>query len=257
MYYFIYDSYLNDRKYGRTMAAVETRLTDLGLSGRIGRLGAFTNARGLVRDEVRKGINTIVVVGNDETVAKVVSGIGEAEVTLGIIPVGQPNGIARALGIPPAEEACDVLSRRVTQRVDLGSLNGQLFLSEVRVPPGRHTVEIEGRYRVFPETDNCELVISNMKGFGMLPSGSSRELGDPQDGVLDMMIIPVRSGKWLPGSRDGGSTLIPIRRMVIRGDEDFDASVDTVRVTGKEMTIEVVPNRLKVIAGRGRVFGEV
>ena len=257
MYYFIYDSYLTDRKHDRTMAAVETRLTDLGLSGRIGRLNAFTNARGLVRDEIRKGAETIVVVGNDETVAKVISGIGDSAITIGLIPIGQPNGMARALGIPSGAEACDVLSRRVTQKVDLGSLNGQLFLSEVRIPPGNYSVEIEGRYRIFPKTTDCELVVSNMRGFGLMPSGSSRELGDPQDGVLDVMIIPAKSVGWMSGFRHGRSTLVPVRKMIVRGEEPFEAFVDTVRISTREMVIEVVPDRLKVITGRERIFGEV
>ena len=237
------------------MAAVETRLTDLGLSGRIGRLSAFTNARGLMRDETRKGIKTIVVVGNDETVAKVISGIGEADVTLGIIPIGQPNEIAKSLGIPEGVEACDVLSRRVTQKVDLGVVNGQLFLSEVRMPAADYAVEIEGKYKIFPQTKDCEVVVSNMRGFGLMPSGSSRELGNPQDGVLDAMILPKKTRRWRRNQRLG-STLIPVRRMVVRGDESFDAYIDTVRINSKEMVIEVAPGRLKVITGRERVFGE-
>src|SRR5688572_24564667 len=133
MYYYLYDSFLADRKYERVLAAVETRLTDLGISGKIGRLTPFTNAKGLIRDEVRRGVQTIVVVGNDETVAKVVSGIDEAKLTLGFIPIGTPTSIARSLGIPEGAEACDVLSKRVTQKIDLGSVNGHLFLSQVRM----------------------------------------------------------------------------------------------------------------------------
>jgi diacylglycerol kinase family enzyme len=255
-YYFIYDNYLSDRRYERALAAVETRLTDLGLSGRIGRLNAFTNARGLVRDETRRGVKTIVVVGNDETVAKVVSGIGEADVTLGIIPVGQPNDIARALGIPEGVESCDILSRRVTQKVDLGRINGQLFLSEVRVPSADYAVEIEGKYRIFPQTEGCEVIVSNMRGFGLLPTGSSRDLGNPQDGVLDAMIMP-RPGRWFGGGKEGPreSTVIPVKQMIVRGNEPFEAYVDTAKTSGAEMVIEVAPGRLKVITGRERVFG--
>ena len=257
MYYFIYDSYLSDRRHERTLAAVETRLTDLGLSGRIGRLNAFTNARGLVRDETRRGAKTVVVVGNDETVAKVVSGIGQAEVTLGIIPVGPANEIARALGIPEGVESCDILSRRVTQKVDLGLINGQLFLSEVRVPAADYAVEIEGMYRVFPQTDGCEVVVSNMRGFGLLPTGSSRQLGDPQDGVLDAMILPTKAARWFGSGREAlqDSTVIPVKRMIIRGRDVFDAYVDTAKMCAAEMVIEVAPDRLKIITGRERVFG--
>ena len=88
MYFYIYDSFLHDKRFERDLAAIETRLTDLGVSGKIGRLTPFVSARGLVRDEARRGAQTVVVVGNDATVAKVVEGLGEEKVTLGIIPVG-------------------------------------------------------------------------------------------------------------------------------------------------------------------------
>lgn len=256
MYYFIYDSFVRDRRYQRVLAAIETRLTDLGLSGRIGRLNAFTNARGLVRDETRRGAKTIVVVGNDETVAEVVSGIGEADVTLGIIPVGQPNEIARSLGIPEGEEACDVLSRRVTQKVDLGLVNGQLFLSEVRLPAGDFQVEVEGKYRLRPQTAGCEVVVSNLRGSGSPIFGSPREPGDPQDGLLDAMVLP-KSGGLIDSIRNRlvGSTLIPVKRLTVRGQEAFEAYVDTVKTNATEMVIEVAPARLKVITGRERLFG--
>jgi hypothetical protein len=266
MYYFIYDSFLTDRRHHRTMAAIETRLTDLGLSGRIGRLNAFTNARGLVRDETRKGARTIVVVGNDETVAKVVSGIGEADVTLGIIPVGQPNEIAKSLGIPEGEEACEVLSRRVTQKVDLGRVNGQLFLSEVRVPAAECQVEIERsyqgsdyRFQLQPQGPGCEVVVSNLRGFTTPALGTTkREPGDPQDGLLDALVVP--SGRTFLNqvkNRLFASSLVPVTRLTVRSQQEdgFEAFVDTVKTKATEMVIEVAPARLKIITGRERVFG--
>ena len=42
--------------------------------------------------------------------------------------------------------------------------------------------------------------------------------------------------------------------MAIRGENPFDVFVDTVRISVKEMVIEVAPGRLKVITGKERVF---
>lgn len=259
MYYYIYDSFLTDRKHERVLAAIETRLTDLGITGKIGRLTPFTNARGLVRDETRRGVKTIVVVGNDETVAQVVGGIGDASITLGIIPVGASANIAQSLGIPSGAEACDVLSRRVTQQIDLGLINGQYFLSEVRLPPGNFTVEAEGSFRISSLVADSDIVISNLRGIDTAVAGqaSIKEPGDPQDGCLDVLIVP-RQGRMAKAFRGqaASATVIPLRKLTVKSDEPFAVSVDGRKTTYNNVVIEIAPGRLKVITGKERLFAE-
>jgi len=259
MYFYIYDSFLTDRKYERVLAAVETRLTDLGIAGKIGRLTPFTNARGLVRDETRRGVRTIVVVGNDETVSQVVGGLGEADVILGLIPVGAPCHIARSLGIPEGADACDVLSRRVIQQVDLGKINGQHFLWQVVIPPGRYTVEGEGNYRISSVGEDSEIIVSNLRGAEMQVRGPAalRRPGDPQDGFLDMLIAPKRTGGVLGGrGKESETGLIPLRRLKVKSEEPFAVVVDGRRTEYREALIEIAPGRLKVITGKERVFAD-
>jgi diacylglycerol kinase family enzyme len=264
MYFYIYDSFLADRKHERALAAVETRLTDLGISGKIGRLTPFTNARGLIRDESRRGVQTVVIVGNDETVAKVVEGIGEEKITLGIIPVGTPTFIARSLGIPEGEEACEVLSKRITQKIDLGRINGRYFLSEVRIPRGRVTIEASqaggggtGTYRISSIAAECEIIVSNLRRSDIGDQDQAGRMpGDPKDGWLDA-VITAKSQGFLAGLRRSAaspSTVIPLRRLSITADEPFAVVADGRAFTNNNVSIEVVPEKLKIITGRERAF---
>ena len=95
-----------------------------------------------------------------------------------------------------------------------------------------------------------------MRGFASPVFGSSREPGDPQDGLLDAMVLP-KSGGLIDSVRSRliGSTLIPVKRLTVKGKESFEAYVDTVKTNATEMVIEVAPARLKVITGRERLFG--
>ncbi len=260
MYFYIYDSFLSEKKHERTLAAVETRLTDLGISGKIGRLSPFTSAKGLIRDEARRGTQTVVVVGNDETVAKAVEGIGEVKVTLGMIPIGVPLTISKALGIPEGVEACEVLSKRVTQKIDLGKVNGKFFLSSVRIPGDRVVIEGEGPCRFSSLAPNCEIIVSNLRSGEMMEAAndSLRLSGDPMDGLLDTLIMS-RNGGFLGFGRRGndGSSIIPLRRMNIRSEEPVEAVADGSRFTSDAFNIEVVPDCLKVITGRERMFAQV
>lgn len=261
MYFYIYDSFLSEKKHERILAAVETRLTDLGISGKIGRLSPFTSARGLIRDEARRGTQTVVVVGNDETVAKAVEGIGEVKVTLGMIPIGTPTTIARALGIPEGVEACEVLSKRVTQKIDLGKVNGKFFLSSVRIPGDKVVIEGEGSCRFSSLAPNCEIIVSNLRSGDMLEheQGSLRKSGDPMDGLLDTLIMNRNGGLLGLAKRNVGgiSSVIPLRKMNIRSEEPVEAIADGSRFTSDAFSIEVVPDCLKVITGRERIFAQI
>lgn len=75
MYFYLYDSFVAEKKYERTIALIESRLVDIGISGKVGRMTPFTNPRNLIRDEIRCGAKTIVIVGNDETIVKVLDGV--------------------------------------------------------------------------------------------------------------------------------------------------------------------------------------
>ncbi|OIO51995.1 hypothetical protein COY93_01955 [Candidatus Uhrbacteria bacterium CG_4_10_14_0_8_um_filter_58_22] len=257
MYFYIYDSFLTLKKYARTLAEVETRLTDLGISGKIGRLSPFTSAKGLIRDEMRRGTQTVVAVGNDETVSKIVESIGGEMITLGMIPVGAPTCIAESLGIPYGEAACDVLSKRVTQRIDLGRVNGRFFLSSLRIPGGRVTiVGGDGKYRITTPADDCEIVVSNLRSGEML--GVDHETanvpGNPMDGLLDALIMP-RMTSLLGRRRPlGSSSVITLKRLDISSDEPIDAIADGYHFVQEHLEIDVVPDCLKVITGRERVF---
>ena len=257
MYYYIYDTFLTDRKYDRVLASVETRLTDLGISGKIGRLTPFTNARGLIRDETRRGAKTIVAVGNDETVAKIVEGIGDEEITFGVIPVGGPNESALSLGIPEGADACDVLSRRVTQRIDLGTVNGRVFLSALPVPTGDYTMEGDGKYRISVLAPDSETVVSNLRrGSVSADDGPAQRGGDPKDGFLDALIT-TRAGGMFPLFRRavaGVPSIIPLRRLSIMSESPISIFADGRKVTNSRFSIEIVPDRLKVITGRERAF---
>lgn len=254
MYLYIYDSFLSDKKFERVISSVETRLTDLGISGKIGRLTAFTNARGLIRDEVKRGVQTVVVVGNDETVAKVIEGIDDAPVTLGIIPVGAPLSIARALGIPEGVDACDVLSRRVAQKIDLGMINGRLFLSEVRIPFGNMTIVADGMYRITAFEQESEIVVSNLSTSEI--DGADPSSGNPRDGLLDTVISPKAAG-FFSRMRRGAElfpSIIPLRKLSISSEEPISVLTDGRICTHQSISIEVVPERLRVITGRERAF---
>ena len=64
---------------------IEHRLAELGMSGNIARLALFKRADEFIRHEMRRGITTLVVVGNDQTLMNLLEIIVEVGVPCGFI----------------------------------------------------------------------------------------------------------------------------------------------------------------------------
>ncbi len=82
------------------------------------------------RDAVKDNYNVIVAVGGDGTVNEVASQMINSNSTLGIIPGGSGNGLARHLNIPLiATRAINLLNKGVESRIDTATVNGRPFIS--------------------------------------------------------------------------------------------------------------------------------
>ncbi|MBO7490194.1 MAG: diacylglycerol kinase family lipid kinase [Bacteroidales bacterium] len=89
------------------------------------------HGKDLAREAVEQGcFDAIVAVGGDGSVNDVVSGIAGSDVTLGIIPCGSGNGLARNLNLPlnPAN-AIEVLNHFKVEEIDTIYLNDRIVAS--------------------------------------------------------------------------------------------------------------------------------
>jgi diacylglycerol kinase (ATP) len=88
------------------------------------------HATGIARQAVEKKIDTIAVVGGDGTVNEVLNAIAGTDVVLGIIPTGTANDLASYYHIPrDANNACDLILRRRTERADVIRVNGWHYVT--------------------------------------------------------------------------------------------------------------------------------
>jgi diacylglycerol kinase (ATP) len=84
---------------------------------------------------VADGVEVLFVGGGDGTLNEAVNGVaavsgGLESVIFGIVPLGTGNDFAQTLGIPvDVDRAVDVLQRQHVITVDLGRLNGRVFVN--------------------------------------------------------------------------------------------------------------------------------
>lgn len=92
----------------------------------------YTKYRGhgteLAKQFVEKNFDYVVAVGGDGTVNEIGKALIHTNTSLGIIPIGSGNGLARHLGIPMSmRKAIDLLNYSETILMDYGLVNNQPF----------------------------------------------------------------------------------------------------------------------------------
>jgi YegS/Rv2252/BmrU family lipid kinase len=116
-------------KAGRVAPAVESTLREHGVRVRRVDTRDLDHARALAVEAARAG-ETVVALSGDGMVGAVADVLrGEPGATLGVLPGGRGNDLARVLGI--AEDpvaACATIAHGVPTALDVGEVNGRAFV---------------------------------------------------------------------------------------------------------------------------------
>jgi len=253
MHHYIYDQFLSDKKYEPAINRIEARLTDLGINGKTEKLTILKSFSEAVKNVSKKEISTIVAVGNDSTVSKIISLLPNLNITLGIIPIGPENEIARMLGIPGHEAACDVLSARIIEKIDLGKANNYYFISHLNLPSTKELILDCGGYRISPIGNNNQINICN---FNLTPNNSYN--CNPKDGLLEAIIAPKKKSVGFFSSFNkqySKSSIFPFKKIKVKcNTESLQAMADGHTTVKTPIAVEVIPKKLKIIVGKNRMF---
>ena len=88
----------------------------------------------------------IVVAGGDGSISTAAGMLAGSETALGVLPLGTLNHFARDIGMPAdLEAAANVLTKGTIARVDVGEVNGRIFVNNSSV--GIYTAIVEDRDR--------------------------------------------------------------------------------------------------------------
>ncbi len=214
MYYYIVDANkLTAREFEKIQAPLYSSIAEYHISGEIVRVTGIRTIKQLVETAFFHQAKTIVAVGTDETLDEVVNVVGERQTTIGFIPL-KPTPMAHVLGIPDVAQACKYLAVRRLEQIDLGVIenpvNGEgtkYFLSQLNIgldlnklsgfslfgfksanditreQPFQMEFKIDLNYTAFAEIISAQII--NSRG-----EASSKEIGNPADGQLDLLLLP-------------------------------------------------------------------
>ncbi len=258
MHVYIYDSYLSEKKYESTLAKIETRSTDLGLNGKIIRLGVMNSVYNAIGDEIRKGAKTIILVGNIRLLNQGINAMANYfrlnqtsnDIPLGFIPIGKEgNAIANSLGISFDEGACDVISARRIETIDLGLANQEYFITSARITTEKTSVEIDTNYSI-EITKKGEISVVNMAVDLALPKEINPKIND---NILELIIKTKNGINFLSSTGMVDNSVFSFKKLKIFNPENGVILDDFITIA-TPVEIKIAHEKIKLIVGKNRLF---
>ena len=244
------------------------------------------HAHTIAKQYKEKGINKIVAVGGDGTINEIGSAIINTNISLGIIPGGSGNGLARFLSIPMnAKRAIEILNNPTIKDIDAAKINNKYFFCTCGVGFDAHVGNIFNKYTkrrsinyfkttiqefltYKPEKYNLKFDNHKSKVKSLLITiANAGQYGNNvyispdakiDDGLLDLCILkPFPKSIMLPiGLRLIGKTLnkskylkvIKCKKIILKKKKNVKCHYDgeTYKV-GRRIEVKIIPASLKVM----------
>jgi diacylglycerol kinase family enzyme len=111
-------------------ADIEKKFRERGIEARVTLAQSGERLLAAAKQAVQDGASMVVAGGGDGTVSAVASCLADTGVSLGVLPMGTLNHFAKDLAIPlELEDAIEVIAHGRELAVDMGEVNGRLFIN--------------------------------------------------------------------------------------------------------------------------------
>lgn len=287
MYFYIFDP--GKEKEAKYFERIQGRLLNLlaenGIEGETYRVTAIRTIELLVEQARSLEVRTIIVVGSDASLNRTINAVVRkgADLTLGFISLDPQSSLGNIFGITvEIEQAVKVLAARLTEELDLGQVGEHYFLSKVelgnnffnRFEPGFLGLAAVARvlklepFAVKLSLEDAYTVTSEVLGVQIINSrsneGARLKLGDPTDGLLDILLLNKLSAAQIfryrmalaTGCLDNvpGATIMHAKKISVLGPKKLPLSIEGQVYTKAPAEVRVAKPKIKMIVGKNRQF---
>ncbi len=257
MYIYLYDTFVKKGPYARVIKSIENRLTDMELTGKIIRLAQFSNPKAILHDEMRNGAKTAIVVGDENSFARVLTRCADVDMVFGWVPVGRQIEMSKHLGIPYGAEACSIISARRVLDLDVMQVNDRYAIAELHIPLSKVWLAMDGKYAMGPTSDAIQVGVCNLRSLDWCKSFFKKNT-HPQDRKLEVFIRTLKKEqtkrKKIFSSSYDPMTVLPFEKMTVYGKKPFELFIDGQRSKETRVQVQLAPHRVSVITGKQRAF---
>ena len=266
-------------KFEKLQTELSGLLAEFKVAGEISRVTPLRGVQELVDMASQRGAKTLVACGNDDTFNQMLAALKGRDFTLGFIPFDENSVLAKILGIENVFAGVKTVAGRRVEKIDLAKIADNYFISFLEFGVMSHRLKEAGLWQSLKLLSSEAKAFSiriddsysvNINGLGGLvaniraKSNQSEKIANPTDGSLDLLILE-RMGKMQvlahkKAIADGVLEKVPnttvIKCKKIEFLEPLGLPLTMLgRVVAKfPATVEIIPQRLRMIVGKNRTF---
>ena len=280
MHYYILDQHnLPMEKFEKLQTQVLGLLAEFKIAGEASRVTPLRSVQDLVDTASQRGASTLVACGSDDTFNLMLAALKGRDFTLGFIPFDENSNLAKILGIENIFLGAKTIAARRIEKIDLAKISGNYFISYLEFGVMSHNIKnasmwqslkllsSESKSFTIRVDDSYNVTINGLGGLAANIRSTScqgEKIANPTDGYLDLLILE-RLGKmqilkYRNAISDGCLEKVPnttvIKCKKIQFLEPRGTNLTMLgRVVAKfPSTVEIIPQRLKMIVGKNRTF---
>ena len=291
MYYYLIDPLQYD---GRNFELYQTHLLSLlgeyQISGETARVTKLRQVEDLVATALAHNAKTLVVVGGDKTLSEVIRLCLGKKITLAFIPLNSRTEVGKIIGITGLDQAIATIARRRVEDLDVARIGDEYFISTISFGPlaglketGRATqrekgfglknlmqmkaveigLKLDDSYQVTDKLFGAMIINARDSG-GCVASSEKNKLGNPVDGVLDIVLLSKlskfemwRYRRMLYGrcfEALPGSSVMRAKKIEIILPEGLPLFLSGEIFRKSPAVIEMSKEKIRLVVGRERQF---
>jgi diacylglycerol kinase family enzyme len=280
MYYYILDQNgLAIDKFERLQNELSGLLSEFKISGEMARVTPLRTVQDLVETASQRGTKTLVACGSDDTFNLMLAALKGRDFTLGFIPFDENSFLSKILGIENVFAGAKTIAARRIEKIDLAKIAGNYFISYLEFGALSQNLKAAGFWSgvkllsVEPKNLNIRIDDSyniNLSALGGLAvnirstSSKAHNIANPTDGNLDLLVLePLNKMQILQYRKDIAegvlenvpkTTVIKCKKIEFLEPRGTPLSMLGRIVAKFPATVEIIPQRLKMIVGKNRTF---
>jgi diacylglycerol kinase family enzyme len=280
MHYYILDQHnLSMEKFEKLQTQALGLLAEFKVSGEAARVTPLRTVQDLVDTASQRGASTLVACGSDDTFNLMLAALKGRDFTLGFIPFDENSNLAKILGIENVFLGVKTIAARRIEKIDLAKISGNYFISFLEFGVMSHNIKSASLWQ------SLKLLSSESKGFTIRVDDSynvtinglgglvanirstscqSEKIANPTDGNLDLLIMERLGKMQILKYRDAisegclekvpNTTVIKCKKIQFLEPRGTNLTMLGRVVAKFPSTVEIIPQRLKMIVGKNRTF---
>lgn len=280
MYYYILDQNgLPLDKFERLQTQLSGLLAEFKIAGEMARVTPLRTVQDLVETASARACKTLVACGSDDTFNLMLAALKGRDFTLGFIPLDENSFLGKILGLHDPFTGVKTLAARRIERIDLCKIAGNYFISYLEFGvmsqnlksagfwSGLKLLSTEPKNLNIKIDDSYNITLSALGGMAVnirSTSSKNQKIANPTDSNMDLLILePLNRLEILRYRSDIAegilenvpkSTIIKCKKIEFLEPRGMPLSMLGRIVAKFPATVEIIPQRLKMIVGKNRTF---